>query len=63
MHGFQNTYNVLRTETNKAHSLEKDPNRRASPWRMLEHPWMIEMKSKRVNMGHFLSKVWGWGDK
>ncbi|ELR06067.1 Protein kinase C signaling pathway involved MAPKK protein [Pseudogymnoascus destructans] len=43
--------------------LEKDPNRRASPWRMLEHPWMIDMKSKRVNMGHFLATVWGWGEK
>jgi mitogen-activated protein kinase kinase len=30
---------------------------------MLEHPWMIDMKSKRVNMGHFLATVWGWGEK
>jgi hypothetical protein len=43
-------------------SLEKDPGRRASPWRMLEHPWMIEMRSKRVNMAHFLAKVWGWDE-
>ncbi|RDW70169.1 map kinase kinase [Coleophoma crateriformis] len=43
--------------------LEKEPSRRASPWRMLEHPWMIEMRSKRVNMAHFLSTVWGWDDK
>ena len=42
-------------------SLEKDPTRRASPWRMLEHPWMTEMRGKRVNMPHFLSEVWGWG--
>jgi mitogen-activated protein kinase kinase len=41
-------------------SLEKDPTRRASPWRMLEHPWMQDMKPKRVNMAHFLAKVWGW---
>jgi mitogen-activated protein kinase kinase len=27
---------------------------------MLEHPWMIEMRSKRVNMAHFLSTVWAW---
>lgn len=40
--------------------LEKKPDRRASPWRMLEHPWMIEMRSKRVNMAHFLATVWGW---
>ncbi|EKD17971.1 map kinase kinase [Drepanopeziza brunnea f. sp. 'multigermtubi' MB_m1] len=43
--------------------LEKEPSRRASPWRMLEHPWMIEMRSKRVNMSHFLSTVWGWEEK
>ncbi|RQM04907.1 hypothetical protein DH86_00002693 [Scytalidium sp. 3C] len=42
--------------------LEKEPSRRASPWRMLEHPWMIEMRSKRVNMAHFLATVWGWDE-
>lgn len=40
--------------------LEKQPNRRASPWKMLEHPWMVEMKPKRVNMVKYLSFVWGW---
>ncbi|KAI1006627.1 Mitogen-activated protein kinase kinae [Podosphaera aphanis] len=43
--------------------LEKVPSRRASPWRMLEHPWMIEMHSKRVHMAHFLATVWGWEEK
>jgi len=43
--------------------LEKEASRRASPWRMLEHPWMIEMRAKRVNMAHFLSEVWGWNEK
>ncbi|KAK3357163.1 map kinase [Lasiosphaeria hispida] len=43
--------------------LEKDPNRRASPWRMLEHPWMVEMRSKRVNMSRYLSQVWGWDEQ
>lgn len=43
-------------------SLEKEPGRRASPWRMLEHPWMVEMKTKRVNMQRYLSQVWGWDD-
>lgn len=43
--------------------LEKTPSRRASPWRMLEHPWMIEMQSKRVHMAHFLATVWGWEEK
>ncbi|KAL1900840.1 Protein kinase C signaling pathway involved MAPKK protein [Ceratocystis pirilliformis] len=40
--------------------LEKDPARRATPWRMLEHPWMVEMKTKRVNMEKYLAQVWGW---
>ena len=43
-------------------SLEKEPPRRASPWRMLEHPWMVEMKAKKVNMEHFLKQVWDWKD-
>jgi len=49
-----------RSETDKPGSLEKEPARRATPWRMLEHPWIVEMKGKRVNMQHFLAKVWGW---
>lgn len=49
--------------TNLVHSLEKDPNRRASPWRMLDHPWMVEMRTKRVNMSRYLSQVWGWDEK
>ena len=44
-------------------SLEKQPNRRASPWKMLEHPWMVDMKAKRVNMVKYLSYVWGWEDQ
>lgn len=44
-------------------SLEKDPKRRASPWRILEHPWMVEMKTKKVNMSHFLRQVWDWTDE
>ncbi|KFA68778.1 hypothetical protein S40285_01158 [Stachybotrys chlorohalonatus IBT 40285] len=43
--------------------LEKQPNRRASPWKMLEHPWMVDMRSKRVNMVRYLSNVWGWDEK
>ncbi|KAI9803676.1 MAG: Protein kinase C signaling pathway involved MAPKK protein [Piccolia ochrophora] len=43
-------------------SLEKEPPRRATPWRMLEHPWMVEMRSKKVNMEHFLRQVWDWKD-
>ncbi|KAJ4399534.1 Protein kinase C signaling pathway involved MAPKK protein [Didymella pomorum] len=42
--------------------LEKECPRRATPWRMLEHPWMVEMKSKKVNMAHFLKQVWDWKD-
>ena len=45
------------------HSLEKEPSRRATPWRMLEHPWMVDMcNSKRVNMRKFLTQVWDWKD-
>lgn len=40
--------------------LEKQPGRRATPWRMLEHPWMAEMKTKKVNMAAFLAQVWDW---
>jgi len=40
--------------------LEKDTHRRASPWRMLEHPWIMEMKHKKVNMQNFLAQVWDW---
>lgn len=43
-------------------SLEKEPPRRATPWRMLEHPWMVEMKNKKVNMARFLKQVWDWKD-
>jgi mitogen-activated protein kinase kinase len=42
--------------------LEKEPPRRATPWRMLEHPWMAEMKNKKVNMQAFLTQVWDWKD-
>lgn len=40
--------------------LEKAPSRRATPWRMLEHPWIVEMKGKKVNMEAFLKQVWDW---
>lgn len=29
---------------------------------MLEHPWMVDMKTKKVNMSHFLKQVWDWTD-
>lgn len=54
---------TLDSETNHHGSLEKEPARRASPWRMLEHPWMTEMKTKRVNMRRYLAQVWGWDDE
>lgn len=47
---------------NECNSLERDPTRRASPKKMLEHPWMVDMRSKRVNMVKYLSFVWGWDD-
>jgi mitogen-activated protein kinase kinase len=42
--------------------LEKEASRRATPWRMLEHPWMLEVKNKKVNMENFLKQVWDWKD-
>ncbi|MCJ1479482.1 Protein kinase C signaling pathway involved MAPKK protein [Lambiella insularis] len=45
-----------------ADSLEKEPARRATPWRMLEHPWMVEMRGKKVSMEKFLQQVWDWKD-
>ncbi|KAJ5246521.1 MAP kinase kinase MKK2/SSP33 [Penicillium chermesinum] len=42
--------------------LEKEPPRRATPWRMQEHPWMQDMKNKKVNMANFVAQVWGWKD-
>jgi len=42
--------------------LEKDPARRATPWHILKHPWMVEMKAKRVDMVSFLTTVWDWSD-
>ena len=45
-----------------ATSLEKDANRRATPWHITKHPWMVEMKQKRVDMTQFLRTVWDWQD-
>ncbi|EGP88336.1 unnamed protein product [Zymoseptoria tritici ST99CH_1A5] len=42
--------------------LEKDANRRATPWHIEGHPWIVEMKSKRVDMTQFLRTVWDWKD-
>ncbi|CEN59998.1 Putative MAP kinase kinase skh1/pek1 [Aspergillus calidoustus] len=42
--------------------LEKEPPRRATPWRMLDHPWMLDMKNKKVNMANFVKQVWDWSD-
>ena len=44
------------------YSLEKEGTKRATPWRMLEHPWMLDMKTKNVKMEKFLREVWGWKD-
>lgn len=45
------------------HSLEKETRRRATPWRMLEHPWIMEMQAKKVDMVKFLTQVWKWTDQ
>ncbi|KAI5297943.1 Mitochondrial distribution and morphology protein 35 [Ascosphaera pollenicola] len=44
------------------YSLERDPIVRQPPWKMLEHPWMVEVRPKKVNMALFLKKVWDWKD-
>jgi len=50
------------TSLTVSYSLEKEPPRRATPWRMLEHPWMLDMKNKKVNMANFVKQVWDWSD-
>jgi mitogen-activated protein kinase kinase len=54
------TIDVLQYKLTWGCSLEKDGNQRASPWKMLEHPWMLDMKSKKVKMDVFLKTVWNW---
>lgn len=27
---------------------------------MLEHPWVVDMKNKKVNMANFVQQVWDW---
>jgi mitogen-activated protein kinase kinase len=29
---------------------------------MLEHPWVMEMETKKVDMVKFLTQVWKWSD-
>jgi mitogen-activated protein kinase kinase len=29
---------------------------------MLEHPWILDMKNKKVNMANFVRQVWDWKD-
>jgi mitogen-activated protein kinase kinase len=29
---------------------------------MLDHPWMQDIKNKKVNMANFIKQVWGWTD-
>jgi len=42
--------------------LEKDPRKRPMPWQMIQHPWLEDLKTKKVNMEHFLKQVWDWKD-
>jgi hypothetical protein len=43
-------------------SLEKDPLKRKYPQQMLDDPWMVENRNRRVNMEAFLKQVWDWKD-
>lgn len=56
------TASATGTRANMDDSLEKDGTKRATPWRMLEHPWMEEIKKKKVKMAKFLREVWDWKD-
>lgn len=38
--------------------LERDRLQRPSPRQMLEHPWIVGITSKRVNMAKWISEVW-----
>jgi len=42
--------------------LEKKVEARKRPLEMLEHPWMTDIKSKKVDMKKFLKRVWDWKD-
>ncbi|KAI0315692.1 kinase-like protein [Amylostereum chailletii] len=41
-------------------SLMVDPVQRPSPKELLQHPWFVDVMSRRVNMARWLSDVWGW---
>lgn len=38
--------------------LERSRTKRPSPRQMLEHPWIIGISEKKVNMGKWISEVW-----
>jgi len=42
--------------------LEKNPDVRKKPVEMLEHPWIVELQTKKVNMKKFVRQVWDWTD-
>ena len=54
--------NVYLANIYATYSLEKEGSKRASPWRMLEHPWMQDMIGRKVKMAAFLKQVWQWKD-
>lgn len=40
--------------------LERNGEARRKPAEMLEHPWMLELRHKKVNMARFLQVIWNW---
>jgi mitogen-activated protein kinase kinase len=41
-------------------SLKKDINQRPSPEQIMNHPWVVGMQRKRVDMERWIREAWGW---
>jgi mitogen-activated protein kinase kinase len=40
--------------------LEKEVEKRPSPEQIMEHPWVVYMQKKKVDMEKWIGEVWGW---
>lgn len=41
-------------------SLEKEVEKRPSPEQIMEHPWVVHMQKKKIDMEKWIGEVWGW---
>lgn len=41
-------------------SLTRRADERPTPSQLLQHPWIVKIMQKEVNMALWLRKVWGW---